>query len=433
MITSILYFLLALGILVFVHELGHFLVAKWSGIRVERFSLGYPPKMIGFQYGETEYCLSWIPFGGYVKVAGMADVGSEESSGEPWEFPSKPIWIRMAVIVAGPVMNFIFAFFAFFTIYSVFGIDTVVSTIVEPVQSSVSELAGIRRGDVIRSVDGQAVANELQLRSAIEGTESRGVTVEVNRDGASYNFELGASKEDFYGLQVLIPTTVGTVSDDMPAATIGLIQGDRITSVDGVAVHSWSDMKREISAHPDIQVALRWRRAETLMESPITPIARADGDSVIGLIGITPYTARTPIGLSRAVSLGADNVVASSMLILDFLGQLFSGDRYKELGGPIRIAKLAGETAERGMDNFLYFLGLLSVNLAILNLLPIPVLDGGHLFFMILETLMRRPLSLRKREFFQQVGMVIILGIMVLVTFNDLNQLVFHHIVDFFQ
>jgi regulator of sigma E protease len=192
-------------------------------------------------------------------------------------------------------------------------------------------------------------------------------------------------------------------------------------------------MKREISAHPDIQVALRWRRGETLMESPITPIARADGDSVIGLIGITPYTARTPIGLSRAVSLGADNVVASSMLILDFLGQLFSGDRYKELGGPIRIAKLAGETAERGMDNFLYFLGLLSVNLAILNLLPIPVLDGGHLFFMILETVMRRPLSLRVREFFQQVGMVIILGIMVLVTFNDLNQLVFHHIVDFFQ
>jgi len=278
MITSILYFVLALGILVFVHELGHFLVAKWSGIRVERFSLGYPPKMIGFQYGETEYCLSWIPFGGYVKVAGMADIGSEESSGEPWEFPSKPIWIRMAVIVAGPVMNFIFAFFAFFTIYSVFGIDTVVSTIVEPVQSSVSELAGIRRGDVIRSVDGQAVANELQLRSAIEGTESRGVTVEVNRDGASYSFELGASEEDFYGLQVLIPTTVGTVSDDMPAATIGLIQGDRITSVDGIAVHSWSDMKREISAHPDIQVALRWRRGETLMESPITPIARADGD-----------------------------------------------------------------------------------------------------------------------------------------------------------
>ena len=433
MITSILYFVLALGILVFVHELGHFLVAKWSGIRVERFSLGYPPKMIGFQYGETEYCLSWIPFGGYVKVAGMADIGSEESSGEPWEFPSKPIWIRMAVIVAGPVMNFIFAFFAFFTIYSVFGIDTVVSTIVEPVQSSVSELAGIRRGDIIRSIDGQAVENELQLRSAIEATESRGATVEVIRDGASYSFELGAAEEEFYGLQVLIPTTVGTVSDDMPAASIGLIQGDRITSVDGVAVHSWNDMKREISAHPDIQVALRWRRGETLMESPITPIARADGDSVIGLIGITPYTARTPIGFSRAISLGADNVVASSMLILDFLGQLFSGDRYKELGGPIRIAKLAGETAERGMDNFLYFLGLLSVNLAILNLLPIPVLDGGHLFFMILETLMRRPLSLRKREFFQQVGMVIILGIMVLVTFNDLNQLVFHHIVDFFQ
>ena len=433
MITSILSFLLALGILVFVHELGHFLVAKWSGIRVERFSLGYPPKMIGFQYGETEYCLSWIPFGGYVKVAGMADVGSEESSGEPWEFPSKPIWIRMAVIAAGPVMNFIFAFVAFFTIYAAFGVDTVASTIVEPVKSSASELAGIRRGDIIRGVDARAVTNERELRDAIAGMESRGVTLEVDRDGQTYSFPLAATEEPFFGLRILIPTTVGAVADEMPAGTIGLIEGDRITSVDGVPVHSWSDMKREISSHPDVEVTLRWQRQETLMESPITPMARAEGDSVIGLIGITPYTARTPIGLGESVSLSASNVATSSMLILDFLGQLFSSDRYKELGGPIRIAKLAGDTAERGVDNFLYFLGLLSVNLAILNLLPIPVLDGGHLTFLTLESIMRRPLSMRKREFFQQVGLVIILGIMVLVTFNDLNQLVFHHIVDFFQ
>ena len=142
MISSILYFLLALGILVFVHELGHFLVAKWAGIRVERFSLGYPPKIFGFTYGETEYCISWIPFGGYVKVAGMADVGNEESSGEPWEFPSKPISVRMAVIAAGPVMNFVFAFVAYFAMFAAFGVDTVQSTSVETTVSKESSSKG---------------------------------------------------------------------------------------------------------------------------------------------------------------------------------------------------------------------------------------------------------------------------------------------------
>ena len=432
-VSSILYFLVALGVLVFVHELGHFLVAKWSGIRVERFSLGYPPKMIGIQYGETEYCISWIPFGGYVKVAGMADVGSEESSGAPWEFPSKSIGIRMAVIAAGPAMNFAFAFVAFLALFFAYGVDTIGSTIVAPAESSASAHAGIRRGDIVLSVDGQAVSNERQLAEALDGTEGRGVVLDVDRGGRTYSFELPASEELAYGLQILIPTTVGRVSQDMPAAQVGLLEGDRITAVAGITVHSWGDMKTEISGHPEETITLTWIRDGGVMEGDVTPEAHTEGDTVVGLIGIMPYTARSPVGFVKAAELGIATVYNASTLILDFIGQIFSDDRYKELGGPIRIAKMAGDTAERGFSYFLYFLGLLSVNLAILNLLPIPVLDGGHLTFLALEALMRRPLSVRQREFFQQVGLVIILGIMVLVTFNDLNQLVFHRIVELFQ
>ena len=155
----LVYFVLALGVLVFVHELGHFLVAKRAGIRVERFSLGFPPKIVGVQVGETEYCLSWIPFGGYVKVAGMADVGEDAATGAPWEYPSKPVWVRMAVIFAGPAMNFIFAFFAFAFISLYFGAETYDSTTVQVTEASVAAHAGLEYGDRIVTVEGRAVTN----------------------------------------------------------------------------------------------------------------------------------------------------------------------------------------------------------------------------------------------------------------------------------
>ncbi|SVD65730.1 uncharacterized protein METZ01_LOCUS418584, partial [marine metagenome] len=175
------YFLIALGVLVFVHELGHFLVAKRAGIRVERFSLGYPPKMVGFQWGETEYCLSWVPFGGYVKVAGMADVGEEETSGAPWEFPSKSIAVRMAVIAAGPLMNFLFAFFVFAFVYGAYGHDTTDSTTVTPIEESIAEAAGLLHGDVVLEVDDTPVDNSYELLVALEASLTEGALLKVQR------------------------------------------------------------------------------------------------------------------------------------------------------------------------------------------------------------------------------------------------------------
>lgn len=433
MISSLFYFLIALGVLVFVHELGHFLVAKWAGIRVERFSLGYPPKMIGFTWGETEYCLSWIPFGGYVKVTGLADVGAEESEGEPWEFSSKPIWVRMAVIAAGPLMNFIFAFCAFVVLFVGYGTETVNSTVVMARPETAAANAGVRAGDVVRYVEEEPVANARQLLTGLSNTGGSGTTLTIERNGDLLAIELPASEDPLYGLDIVIPTTIGSVMDDTPAAASGLMGGDRILSVGGAAVGSWDDMRREIRSHPAETVAITWDRSGRIVEAQITPASRQEGEDTFGEIGIRPERIRADIGLVESVHLSVTNVYGSSWLIVDFIGKIFTEDRYKELGGPIRIAKMAGDTAERGLQHFLSFLALLSVNLAILNLLPIPVLDGGHLTFLTLEALMRRPLSIRQREVTQQAGLFVLLGIMVFVTFNDLNQLVFDRIAQLFQ
>lgn len=427
--------IVALGILIFVHELGHFLVAKRAGIRVERFSLGYPPKLIGFQWGETEYCLSWIPFGGYVKVAGMADVGAEAATGAAWEFPSKPLWIRASVIAAGPIMNFIFAFLVFMSIFAFFGVDTPATTAVVPAPGSSASEAGVLMGDSIVRVDGVEVGNEYELYRALDAAAGRALTVEVERQGELLVLDLPATEAPAYGLDTHYPTAVGRVVEGMPAAELDLEPGDRITRVADQPVDNWLAMSAEISKHPGETIQLEWIRDGETLSAEVTPAVHSQGGRDIGRIGIGPLLSRVraSVSMGDALSMGAANVYTSSWLILDFIGGIFQGERYKQLGGPIRIMEMAGETAGLGLDYFLNFLGLLSVNLAILNLLPIPVLDGGHLAFMLLEGVMRRPLSVRQREFFQQVGLAIILFIMVLVTFNDLNQLVFHRIAELFQ
>ncbi|MGB1719067.1 MAG: RIP metalloprotease RseP [Candidatus Latescibacterota bacterium] len=432
---TILSFVIALGILVFVHELGHFLVAKWSGIRVERFSVGMPPRMVGFKYGETDYCLSWIPFGGYVKMAGQADVGSDEITGAPWEFPSKSVWTRMAVVAAGPFMNFLFAFVALAFLYAAYGIDTSESTVIDPEENSVAQAVGLLRGDEIVSVDGEKTDNSYRLMEALEGAESGQVQLVVQREGKLFDFTLPAVGEEGYGLRLMLPPTVGQVVQGEPAATVGLLEGDEIVEVDGVAVISWSDMSREIRRHPDRQITLVWERAGVRMQGLITPRSFSEGDSEIGRIGIGPQEGiRHHVGIGRAFELGLLGVYTSSLMILDFLGQLFQGDRStEELGGPLRIAQMAGETAEQGAKSFISFLAMLSVNLAIINLLPIPVLDGGHLMLFSVEAIMRRPLSVRLQERIQTAGGAIMLFIVALVLFNDLNQMVFHHIVELFQ
>lgn len=434
MFSTIIPFLIALGILIFVHELGHFLVAKKSGIRVERFSIGLGPKIIGYQYGETEYCLSWVPFGGYVKVAGMADIGNETAQGEPWEYPSKSIPVRMAVIAAGPFMNFAFAFFVLFLIYWGYGVESLAGTAVSPLEDSVSQQAGVEEGDQILKVAGRSVSNNYELMRALEATNYQGAALEVERRGELHALELPATDQEGYGLRALPSTQVGSVVRDMPAAEVGLELGDRITEVAGEFVSHWDKMSEVIRRYPGQSIPLVWERDGRVMEAQIVPVARQQEGESIGQIGIGPHSVHAAVGLMSAVYMSVERVGMISWLILDFVGEIFQGKRStEELGGPLSIAQGAGETADLGFKYFLSFLAMLSINLAVINLLPIPVLDGGHLFFLTLEAIMRRPLSVKLRERFQQIGLMLMLFIMVLATFNDVTRLFVPHIMQFFE
>jgi regulator of sigma E protease len=428
-------FILTLGTLIFVHELGHFLVARWSGIRVERFSIGFGPKIVAHTVGETEYCLSWIPLGGYVKVAGMADVGSEETTGEPWEYPSKPVWIRMAVIGAGPFMNFLFAFLAFIYLFAFYGIPAITPVHVSPKPGSIADISGIEYGDRILRVNDQDVNDTHSLANALDQIHASGGNIDVNRNDKELGINLPPSDDPSYGLDIVIPAIVGQVVNGKPAETVGIKKGDKITSVASISVDSWLSMSKEIQQYPDEEITIDWIRNGIKMSSKIIPIGIASGDSIVGQIGIGfPEGIRVDIRTGESIILAGKQVYDSSLMLMGFLGELFQGQRStNELGGPLRIAEMAGKSAQSGLEDFVGFLAMLSVNLAVINLIPIPVLDGGHLFFLLLEGVMRRPLSSRAREWIQYVGLAIMFSLMFFVIFNDLNQMVFHQISELFD
>ena len=336
-----------LGVLVWIHELGHFLFAKLVGIRVERFSMGFPPRLFGKKIGDTDYCISAIPFGGYVKMSGMIDESMDNDGikGEPWEFMSKPIWARFLVIFAGPVFNILLAM-------AIFGIGIYVAGIAEPV------------GPI-----------------------------------------------------------VGSVFEKSPALEIGLVEGDVIKHVDGVAIKEWDDILNIIHNSPERELNIQWERGGQLFSANVTP--KLDKIQDVGLIGISPKSEIRKPGVFEATSLGVQSGWDLTKLMGRSFSLLFKGEIpfRKSIAGPVGIAKMAGDSAKSGASALFSFMALLSLNLGLLNLLPFPVLDGGHLVFLGIEGIIRRPLSVKLKLVFQQVGMAILLAFMIFVIFNDVTKL----------
>lgn len=352
MLLTILATIFVLGVLVFFHELGHFLVAKWSGIRVERFSLGFPPTIFKKKMGrDTEYCIGAIPFGGYVKMAGDNPV--EGVTGAPWEFMSKPVWKRSLVVLAGPLINYILAIVILFGLF----------------------------------------------------------------------FWRGSEKQE---------VLVGIVSEGSPAALAGIETGDKILRVNGIEVNSFDEMAAIIYEKVEQPVEISWvdnstSGPDTVMAAITTYKDRVlgiTGDSVtVGKIGIGSLLAYEPMGFFPAWGAAIDRSLEYARLIFDFIGGLFTG-KYKasSIGGPIFIGKVAGATARAGFDILLDFMALLSVNLAILNILPIPLFDGNHLLLFLIEKIKGTPVSAKVRIFIQQVGIAFVLLLVIFVTFNDLTR-----------
>ncbi len=430
MIADLLYFLFVLGVLVFVHELGHFLVAKKSGIRVETFSLGYPPKAVGMKIGETEYCLSWLPLGGYVKVAGMADFGHEASRGKPWEFQSKPRWIQMAVMVAGPAMNFLLGFLLLLILKMAAGEyafldDTRVG---EVKTDSPLYTAGLRPGDRILTVGNTPVNDWEEMADAFLAYTGDAVSVEIERapERLTLFVDLTSPPREGLGLGYYMTTEVGAMVPGMPASKIGLQPGDVITAVNGVAVTMWWEMSREISSQPDVKISLTWRRNGEEMSAWLTPTAHVFNGETVGRIGIDSASKRNPIPFFKAVRRSATETVNLSMAIFGFVKRLVIGQESSSaLAGPVGIFQLVGLSAERGFSYLLWFMAMLSINLGVLNLLPIPMLDGGHLTILTIEGIIRRDLSARNKMRLQQVGFAFLLFLIIYVTFNDIGRIWF--------
>ncbi len=438
MLTTVLSAIFVLGLLVFFHELGHFLAAKRMGIRVERFSLGFPPKMIGKTVGDTEYCISWIPLGGYVKMAGeQPDRQSEENGGEPWEFQSKSVGARAFVIAAGPGMNFVLAFIIFWLFYVTMGVMLVDTTTVGRVVSgSPYAAAGLQVGDEILEIDQAPVDTWEDVQQGLTSGTAASLTLKVRRDGRDRAVEVRYDGVDpaerLAGLGYFRASAVSTVIPDSPAEKAGLRSGDVITSVDGVPVTQWYEMVDLIRVRPGMETTVSWTRNGQLHEVGVIPNTAQDldpatGDVIdIGQIGITQqdHLKRSPIGFVSSVGLAGTQLAGVTYTILGFVKKLIMGQVSTDsVGGPIAIAQMAGDSARQGASSLFSFMAFLSINLAILNLLPIPALDGGQLVILGVEKLIRRPLSLRYRLIWQQTGMALLLLLMVFVVFNDVTRI----------
>lgn len=423
-------FIFVLGVLVFVHELGHFLVAKKCGMKVEEFSLGYPPKAFGITVGETEYLISWLPLGGYVKIAGMSDFGKDDPEGKSWEFQSKPRWMQASVMAAGPAMNVILAFVLILTIRVAYGDYAYLNSTMLGGVESTSALydAGIRSGDRVLEINGKEVRNWSGVVDGLAGSLGGSADVIVDRNGdrvaAAVSLDQDPTK---LGIAPPLKPLVGQVVPGYPAEATGLKGGDLITSVDGQPVVTWWQMSQIIEQKANQALAITWIRpgeGNAEMSATITPQGDEVEGETVGRIGISrDMGERVPVSFGQAITRSGEELVMYTGSIFMFLERLVSGrGSSNELAGPVAIAQMAGQSAERGLEALFSFMALLSVNLAVLNLLPIPMLDGGHLFIMGIEAVTRRDLSVRQKEVLQQVGFVFLLALMIYVTANDIGR-----------
>ena len=426
--TSILAFVFVIGVLVFVHELGHFLAARRIGVRVLVFSIGFGPKLLKVRPGDTEYCVSAIPLGGYVRMAG--ENTEDRRTGAPDEFLSKTKWERFQVLIMGPAMNIVLAVVVMtFVLYQ--GVDMplyeseppVVGTVAE---GSAADRVGIRVGDRIVSVAGRVVETWEEMQLEVRPRADREIAVAVrNADGirelqvtpdSQTSFELGD-----LGIGPVMRPQIRSVAAGQPAAAAGIEVGDVIAAVEGEAVASEELIKR-INAHADRPLTLTVRRGETSRNVTVTPALVGD----VGLIGVSvsPYEVRSiDPGLFDAFGYSLQRNYEWSGLIFQTLVGLFTAETSpRQLVGPVGIAQLSGGAAEIGFVALLSLMSMISLNLGILNLLPIPVLDGGHIAIIALEGVSRRNFSARVKERMLLFGFVALMMLMVTVIYNDLTR-----------
>ena len=426
-VQNTLSFIAILGILVFLHELGHFLAARRVGIRVLTFSLGFGTKLLKFKRGDTEYCICALPLGGYVKMAGEATDGPR--TGAPDEFLSKTKWQRFQVLIMGPVMNLVLAVVVLTGVFTqgnevaLYLEEPPVVGVVKP--DSPAEKAGILPGDRILAVGDTTTDTWEQLEMGVGTRPDKELAIRLRRMGQESTVQVRSESIGDYnfgdiGVQPDIYPVVRELVAGEPAEKAGLKVGDVVRAIDGKRLVDGADLREALSSKANVQVDLTVVREGVEQHIPVTPVLK-EGAGRIGVMPSIP-TKLEKLAPVAAFTKSVQFCWEGSGLIFKMVGGLFTGEHsVKQLQGPIRIFQMSGEAAKRGWLDWFHFMAVLSLNLAIFNLLPVPILDGGHILIMALEGIARRDFSMQVKERMLMAGFVLLMMLMVTVFYNDLG------------
>ncbi len=443
-------FALVLGVLIVVHEYGHYFVARLVGVKVLRFSVGFGKPVWSRKMGRdgTEWAIGLFPLGGYVKM-----LDEREGKVPPEElhrsFNRQAVWRRMAIVVAGPAANLLLAVVVYWGLFW-HGTDEPKPILGVPVAASAASMAGIEDGERVLKVGGEFVQTWQEMRWVLlrKAVDQNVIEIEVMNLRNEINtrqMDVSSARSDgwegdaleklgirFY--RPIVPPVIGRVSPDSPAAAAGLSSGDEILSIDDKDIASWMDVVQTVRASPGRRLQFEFRRGGELRFVDLVPAAIDEDDGQIGRIGAIVQddgSSRKDMmitvryGVLVALGKAFEETVDKSVFSLVMIGKMLTGEvSWRNISGPVTIADYAGQSAKLGIDYYLKFLALVSISLAVLNLLPIPILDGGHLLYYVLEIIKRGPLSERSMEIGQQIGLALMLMLMAFAFYNDINRLI---------
>jgi regulator of sigma E protease len=450
-ISTVLAFVVTLGFLIVFHEFGHYQVARWCGVKVLRFSIGFGRPLLTKRWGkdQTEWVIAAFPLGGYVKMLDERE-GSVASQDLPRSFNRKPVMQRFAIVAAGPLANFLLAIVLYWLLFML-GTPAMKPVIGTVTPGTAAAFAGFDRGETITTIGGEPVAtwNDarwLLLPHAVDGSSA--VMVETLNPQGHVNLRhldfTGMHADDLdgdflkkIGLSIYQPDIkpiIAHVAPESAGSRAGLRGGDEILEVNGKQIALWEELVQEIRAHPGTPLRLKIRRHNESMGVEVVPDTTTESGEKVGKIGIGPKIdeaefKKLMVEISYAPGAAMVRAISktweTSMFTLQMLGKMLVGQvSWKNVSGPITIADYAGKSAQMGVAPYLGFLALVSISLGVLNLLPIPVLDGGHLMYYVIEIVKGSPLSAKAAEIGQQVGMALLLALMAFAIYNDVARLI---------
>ena len=443
-------FALALGLLILVHELGHYLVARWCGVKVLRFSIGFGKPLIVKRAGrdDTEWSLAAFPLGGYVKM-----LDEREGPVAPAElhrsFNRQNVYRRFAIVAAGPIANFLLAIVLYWGLF-VAGSDELRPRLALSETPAIAQAAGIRDGDLVVSVDDEPVRSWQDLRWVLlqHALDSRELVLKVRtlEDVEAFRrLDLAGVAIDEGNADLIariglkpwrphIPAVIGKISEEGAAARAGMQSGDEVLAIDGLEIDAWSDLVLAVRQAPGRTLPFEVRRGDAVLSFQVTPDEASENGERIGRIGVgvaepapggVSMFGEVRYGVVEGLTKAVRQTWETSVLSLKMIGRMFTGEvSWKNLSGPVTIADYAGQTAQLGLSHYLKFVALISISLGVLNLLPIPVLDGGHLLYYTVEIIKGGPIPERIMEIGQQIGLVLLVMLMAFAFYNDINRLI---------